>query len=278
MTGIMTACSESDSSVEEETNDEVADDIETESNEEQSDEEEIDEENEEAEEEVENDQELEDETSIEPKYVLNENNWSVQPKEDAPENVVLMTIDDAPDEHGHKMAEVLHEHDVPAIFFVNGHFLNDEEGIEQLEEIIDYGFEIGNHTMTHQNLQNITEEEQRQEIIGLSDKLEDLTGERPDFFRAPHGANTDISAQIMNEEQMLAMNWTYGYDWVAEFTEAAPLAAQMVETELLQDGANLLMHDREWSLEALPEIIEGLRDKGYKFVDPDDIERAEEEA
>ncbi|WP_444684114.1 polysaccharide deacetylase family protein [Alkalicoccus luteus] len=211
------------------------------------------------------------EEAAEPAYYV-AGDASIQPLEDAEEEIVLMTIDDAPDNHGVQMAEALAEMDTPAIFFVNGHFITSDEGKEQLEEIYELGFEIGNHTMSHPNLSDVSAEETEAEIVELNDMIEEITGERPRFFRAPFGVNTDASEEIVEAEGMQSMNWTYGYDWEADYMEAGPLAEIMVETENLRSGANLLMHDREHSLEALEDIVEGLRGKGYDFVDPDEIE------
>jgi peptidoglycan/xylan/chitin deacetylase (PgdA/CDA1 family) len=41
-----------------------------------------------------------------------------------------------------------------------------------------------------------------------------------------------------------------------------------VPQSLLKPGANLLMHDREWTAAALEDIVTGLRDKGYEIADP----------
>ncbi|QDI93008.1 polysaccharide deacetylase family protein [Salicibibacter halophilus] len=212
------------------------------------------------------------EETPEPVYTLNENDWSLEPIDDAEEEAVLITIDDAPDEYAVEMAETLDELDVAAIFFINHHFINDEEGEEQLLDILEHGHELGNHTMTHANLQEITEEEVEDEIVDLNDEIERITGERPDFFRAPFGANTDRSWEVVEEEGMLGMNWTYGFDWEEEYTEPDALAEMMVETELLQNGANLLMHDREWTNDALEDIIIDLEAEGYDFIDPAEIE------
>ncbi|WP_404408907.1 polysaccharide deacetylase family protein [Jeotgalibacillus malaysiensis] len=208
---------------------------------------------------------------IEPLYEINEANWSVTPISDAPSNVVLLTIDDAPDQHAVEMAEKLHQMDAPAIFFVNGHFLDTPEEEEMLKEIHALGFSIGNHTFSHPNLREISEEEQREEIISLSDRVEEIIGERPKFFRAPFGANTDFTESLVKEEGMILMNWTYGYDWEADYQDAAALADIMVNTEYLSPGANLLMHDRAWTNDAITEIVEGLRAKDYSIVDPKTI-------
>src|SRR5699024_3049921 len=129
------------------------------------------------------------------------------------ENVVLMTIDDAPENHALDMAHTLKELDVPAIFFVNGHFLETDEQKENLQEIANMGFVIGNHTYSHDNLNNLSNEEQKEEIVRVNDQVEEIIGQRPVFFRAPFGEYTDYAKDILKEEDMTFMNWSYGYDW-----------------------------------------------------------------
>ena len=131
------------------------------------------------------------------------------------------------------MAKTLKELDAPAIFFVNGHFIDTEEEQARLKEIYDLGFPIGNHTKTHANLKHITEQEQQEEIQMVSDTVEQVTGERPKFFRAPYGVNSDFRKAFVKEDGMLLMNWTYGYDWEKQYMDATAIADIMVNTELL---------------------------------------------
>lgn len=209
------------------------------------------------------------------KYEINEANWTIKPIADANPKAVLLTIDDAPDKYAVEMAKTLKELNAPAIFFVNGHFIDSEEEKANLKEIYDLGFAIGNHTQTHANLKNSTEEQQQEEIIKVNETVESVIGEKPRFFRAPFGVNTDFSKSVVQQEGMVLMNWTYGYDWEKQYMEANSLADIMVNTEYLVDGANLLMHDREWTAAALPKIIEGLRSKGYELIDPHTIKGIE---
>lgn len=211
-----------------------------------------------------------------PKFEITDN-WYIKPiAEDANKKIVLLTIDDAPDEHALEMAKTLKELNAKAIFFVNGHFLNTKEEKEILQKIHDMGFEIGNHTYHHEALRweengqrvELAKEKQKKEIVGLNNLIEDIIGERPKFFRAPHGMNTDYSEQLAAQEGMALMNWSYGYDWNQEYQNAEALTDIMLNTELLGNGANLLMHDREWTAKALDNIVRGLRDKGYEMVDP----------
>lgn len=91
---------------------------------------------------------------IEPLYALNAV-WAFEPISDANPKVVLLTIDDAPDKYAVEMAKTLKELGAPAIFFVNGHFIDTEEEQARLKEIYDLGFSIGNHTKTHANLKQM---------------------------------------------------------------------------------------------------------------------------
>ncbi|MRX71667.1 polysaccharide deacetylase family protein [Bacillus lacus] len=219
------------------------------------------------------------EAAAQKRYKLNPANWTLQPVDSQDESkVVLLTIDDAPDQHSLKMAASLKELGAQAIFFVNGHFIDTEEEQKTLKEIHNMGFSIGNHTMTHPNLKGLSEEQQREEIVGLNDKIESIIGERPKFFRAPFGSNTEYSKKLAEEEGMLLMNWTYGYDWEKDYQNKKALTDIMVNSPYLTDGANLLMHDREWTNEALPDIVAGLRDKGYGIIDPEQIQVPERAA
>jgi peptidoglycan-N-acetylglucosamine deacetylase len=207
-----------------------------------------------------------------PQYMINENNWSIEPIADQNAKVVLLTIDDAPDKHALKMAEDLKAMNAPAIFFVNGHFLDTPEEKEVLKKIHEMGFVIGNHTYSHSSLPDLSPEKQKEEIISLNDLIESITGERPKFFRAPFGQNTDYSRQIAAEEKMALMNWTYGYDWEKQYQTKEAITDIMVNSPFLNEGANLLMHDRTWTSEGLTDIVKGLREKGYETLDPNKIQ------
>lgn len=205
-----------------------------------------------------------------PEYKMTDD-YYIEPIDDADSKVVLLTIDDAPDDHAVEMAEKLDELDAPAIFYINKHFVDDDDGKEELKKIHDMGFALGNHTATHPDLSELSDEEQREEINPVYDQIEDITGDSVKFFRAPHGVNTDLSNDLADERDVMAMNWSYGYDFKPDYEDADKLTEAMLNPDppgLLRDGAILLMHDRDWTNEALEDIVEGLRDQGYEILDP----------
>ncbi|WP_035618726.1 polysaccharide deacetylase family protein [Lacticigenium naphthae] len=227
--------------------------------------------------EAENEQEEIDEVTF--NYVINPDTYSVHPIESGTnEKVVLLTFDDAPDGNAVEIATTLKEKDASAIFFVNSMFLESEQGKKDLVAIHEMGFEIGNHTHTHQSLPDLSETEQYDEIVKTNDIVEDIIGIRPRFFRAPFGMSTEYSKEIVKEEQMTLMKWSFGYDWEKEYQESAALTDITLNTPLLGNGANILMHDRTWTKEAIASIIDGLREAEFEIVNTKEIMSVKEGA
>ena len=222
-------------------------------------------------------------------YYIDPETSSVLPaNEDANPNVVLATVDDVPRKlpetptSSVEEAQAMADRGIYGIFFVNGMYLlgeDGEEGRQALKEIADMGHVIGNHTLTHYSLDQVPDEETlRHEIIGNQDIIEEVIGYRPQFFRPPHGIEIPELEGILEEENMVSMNWSYGFDWDENYSDPETLADVMVNTEFLSPGANLLMHDLTWTNEAMPAILDGIQAKGYEFVDARDIATRDEMA
>ncbi|MEB7388799.1 polysaccharide deacetylase family protein [Aerococcus viridans] len=221
-------------------------------------------------------------------YIDPETSSVLSANEDANPNVVLATVDDVPRKlpetptSSVEEAQAMANRGIYGIFFVNGMYLqgeDGEEGRQALKEIADMGHVIGNHTLTHYSLDQVPDEETlRHEIIGNQDIIEEVIGYRPQFFRPPHGIETPELEGILEEENMVSMNWSYGFDWDENYSDPATLADVMVNTEFLSPGANLLMHDLTWTNEAMPAILDGIQAKGYEFVDARDIATRDEMA
>lgn len=194
-------------------------------------------------------------------------------EEGADKNVVLLTFDDGPKDETMvtSMLEVLEKHEAKAIFFVNGFRV--EQNPELLKMIYEKGHAIGNHSWDHINLREASNDQIDQQVEAVQRKVEELTGEAPQFFRPPHGAGNDYLKQKVKEEGMLYMTWsTSPEDWLAQNQTAEKVIELTLER--VHPGANLLMHEVPWTVEALDEMLTKLKEKGYAFVDPHAIEIA----
>lgn len=187
------------------------------------------------------------------------------------EDVLLFTFDDAPQSpgtHALEMAQLMKEKDVNAIFLVNGMYLENDENVETIRKVHELGFEIGNHTETHEDQRLLTYDQKYQEIKTTNDKIEAITGQPVRWFRPPFGSFDMDTILICNELGLQLINWSFGYDWMDEYLDGDALAAISLDNDYLRGGANILMHDREWTYHALERMIDGYREKGYHIVDP----------
>lgn len=109
-----------------------------------------------------------------------------------------------------------------------------------------------------------------EEITETSDRIEKITGERPEFFRPPYIAYNQKMFDLID------LGFICGYgceDWVPSVT------AQERIDRVLQDakpGYIILLHDmrdNENTIEAIRTIIPELKKRGYEFVTVRDLFR-----
>ncbi len=95
--------------------------------------------------------------------------------------------------------------EVPATFFVVGQSLDADIGVPAVEQIIDHGHEVANHTFNHYyDLLRRGPAQRRDEILRAAEAIEAATGSRPRGFRAP-GYNVDDELTALVEE----LGYTY---------------------------------------------------------------------
>lgn len=199
-------------------------------------------------------------------------NYILRPKEEGGDKyVVLLTFDDGPKEEEQldAMLDALDRHEAKAIFFVNGY--RAEKNPDLVKRMYDRGHAVGNHSWDHIDLKKEDEAKVAQQIGDVQELVERLTGEAPIFFRPPHGSGGDIVKRIAAAEKLLYMTWSNGSrDWMKGYDDPAKVIASVLEQ--LHPGSNILMHELPWTAEALDELLETLRDKGYSFLDPKRID------
>lgn len=187
-------------------------------------------------------------------------------KAEVREKIVALTFDDGPDERfTPKVLEILKENDIKATFFVVGEGV--KKNPEILRQIHENGHEIENHTMTHPYLEKLTKQEVENEIDGCSKEIEKIIGKKPKYFRTPRGnASPDIMS-VMKKEKYQMIFWTICLEHKASKT---PLTMAKRVIQKRKPGIIILTHDgrldRSKSLAALPELIKGYKEKGYRFV------------
>jgi peptidoglycan/xylan/chitin deacetylase (PgdA/CDA1 family) len=109
---------------------------------------------------------------------------------------IALTFDDGPDgARGATDAIVnyLHDNMIPATFFMNSHHWVDVNtdlvAQQSVRNIIQYGFDLGTHTVFHRNLADLSDADVKEEIVGVQITLNKLLSPSPhlSLFRAPFG-------------------------------------------------------------------------------------------
>ena len=183
------------------------------------------------------------------------------PKE--PVKYLALSFDDGPNlTTESKMLDVLAKHDVPATFFVIGNNIN-EESAQNIKRALELGCEIGNHSLTHSMMSQMDEAQVKAEIEATSAMIEEITGERPKFFRPPY---INVQPEMYDWIDLTFICGKGCEDWVATVGKEARREGILANAE---PGAIYLLHDFEGNdatVEALDEAIPVLKEQGYVFV------------
>ncbi|MGE5673049.1 MAG: polysaccharide deacetylase family protein [Mycobacterium leprae] len=181
--------------------------------------------------------------------------------------VVMLTFDDGPGVGTESILDTLAKYHVPAMFFITRRAMQHPDLVER-----EYreGHTIAPHSMTHANLTKLTPEQIRQELDPLIDLIRQVTGAPPKYLRPPFGAyNKEVQA-VAREYNLEIVNWTHGsLDWDGTDAKGYKDPNQVVEdaTRGLYRGSVILFHDTlKQTAEALPDVINRLREAGFEFV------------
>lgn len=177
--------------------------------------------------------------------------------------VVALTFDDGPNTTTtNEVLDVLEKYGITASFFLIGNNINDESA-KSVKRAYDMGCEIGNHSKSHSDMTKMTEEEILEEIEYTNEKVIEITGEAPTFFRPPFIA---VSPTMIDCIEMPFISGYGANDWVEKYT--AEHRAKLVIRQV-RDGAIILLHDSQGNSQtvaALDIIIPELQSQGYEFV------------
>lgn len=163
-----------------------------------------------------------------------------------------------------QILECLKKNKVKATFFLTGGFVDRHK--EEVKGIADAGHDIGNHSQNHKNMSLLSEEDCRNEIQMVHDKVKALTGKDMNLFRAPYDAYNDTLINVCNDMKYYCIQWDVdSYDW--KDYDARSITNRILKGKQLKNGSILLFHsDGKYTLEALPVILAGLKKKGYEIV------------
>ena len=174
---------------------------------------------------------------------------------------VALTIDDGPHPLTTPLVlDVLRREGVHATFFLVGE--NAEEFPELVRMIVRDGHEIGNHTYSHIALNELNPRGVSTQLRGCDRAIERACGVTPRLMRPPGGQCSELALRVTDTLGYTTVLWTANTgDWRNHGREA--IVANGLSH--LRSGSIILMHQGDvWSLDALPEVIDGIRRAGLE--------------
>lgn len=185
---------------------------------------------------------------------------------------VALTFDDGPDpEITPAVLDILAEYDARATFFVIGRYLEKHRALG--ERMHRAGHEIGNHSWHHSHFQNFySAAGHGVEIDRCSQLIQSVTqAKREPLYRPPIGLKSPAMARASHKRNLEVVAWSiHSRDTMARdprsIANSVTSRARAGDIVLLHDGHDREQHHRPLILEALPLLLQGLRERGLSSV------------
>jgi peptidoglycan/xylan/chitin deacetylase (PgdA/CDA1 family) len=188
---------------------------------------------------------------------------------------VALTFDDGPNDPAtSQILDILSEKGAHATFFVVG--ANAGVFPETLRRIVADGHAVGNHSYRHRKRDTLLDPRYR-EMARTQAEIERVTGVRPTLYRSPNGFHTPWQLLAVRRAGLTTVHWNVQTnDW----EEHDPDVIVRKVLDHVRPGAIVLLHDgddtrhgadRTPTIEALPRLIDALRERGYELVTVPDL-------
>ena len=189
------------------------------------------------------------------------------------EKVVALTFDDGPTKTATaKIIDLLARDNVKATFFLTG------EGIEQnpdgARSLIAAGHQIANHSYSHQRMVFLSYQTVVDEIEKTNQQIRSVGYEGEIYFRPPYGKKLFVLPWYLQQQGITTVTWDVEPEKDDAMATDSKAMAQYT-LEQVKPGSIILLHvmfdSRQASMDAVPLIIRGLKEKGYTFVTVDEL-------
>ena len=179
------------------------------------------------------------------------------------EKVCSITFDCAwGTEYTDEILKALKASDVCATWFMVEFWT--EKYPEFVKKIDQSGCEIGTHSSTHSYMSKLNAEGIKLELDTSSEAIQTITGKKVELFRPPYGDYDDELIKTASELGYYSIQWDVdSLDW--KDLSASDIAMRVINN--VKNGSIILMHNNGLhTAEAVPIILETLKNRGYSFV------------
>ncbi len=176
-----------------------------------------------------------------------------------PDKVISFTFDDGPSKYTSLIMDVFDEYGAKATFFEVGYMMKSRT--DTVKEVLNRGFEIGNHTTDHSNLNTLSAEKVKEKVYGNNDTFKEITGYDFPLLRPPYG---NAKESVRNLIDVPIIKWSVdSRDWESRNKDKI---VSLVKSHT-KGGDIVLFHDLyESTYEAIKELVPYYYEQGYTIV------------
>ena len=177
--------------------------------------------------------------------------------------IIALTFDDGPNTViTPQVLDTLEENGAVGTFFLIAQNITPESA-EVVRRAKAMGCDIENHSLTHGFMDRMTAEEIRAEVQACTDRITEITGRAPRFFRPPFIA---VNRTMYDNIGLTFICGAGCEDWVLDVSARERAERVLANAE---DGQIVLLHDmlrNVNTVEALKVIVPELKKRGFRFV------------
>jgi len=160
--------------------------------------------------------------------------------------------------------DTLAKYNVHATFFMTGGWV--ENYPEDVKKIQAAGHDLGNHSENHKNMSQLNTSQIESELLKPHETIKELLGFEMNLFRPPYGDYDNDVITTATDCGYYTVQWSVdSLDWKDYGVDS--IVKTVLNHKNLDNGAIILMHNgAKYTKDALPQVIEGLRNQGYELV------------
>ncbi len=160
--------------------------------------------------------------------------------------------------------DTLKANDVKATFFITAHYVNTASDIVQ--RMIDEGHIVGNHTVNHKSMPNLTDEQIKEELMNLHTAVFQKFNYEMTYMRPPKGEYSEKSLNATIQLGYVPVMWSFAYaDWDENNQPSNQEGINKI-VENTHNGEIMLLHaTSKTNMEILDTVIKDIKNMGYEF-------------
>ena len=132
--------------------------------------------------------------------------------------------------------------------------------------MINEGHIVGNHTVNHKSMPDLTDEELKKELMNLNQALYEKFGYEMKYMRPPKGEFSERTLSLTDSLGFRTVMWSFAYvDWNDDKQPSKDEAMKKIINNL-HNGEIMLLHaTSKTNSEIMAEMLDKIRESGYEI-------------